>query len=226
MLADDHGEQGIAVGAVVRTVVQVAVVVEPPDEVIGLGGRVQAVGAFDEDGSARQVNGANDNRAGGSGAAYVFTRAGTTWSQQAYIKPSNVETQDAFGVDVALSDDGTTLLVGSLDEDCAATTVNAPGCDTDWRRRYIGRSQHPETDAEKLRAQGDRVLELSRRIPSEAATGEFIGVMKLSPRGASLFLSAFDAARSSYPFEVTSNRTSLPSSCFTFGSFKMSRAYA
>jgi len=96
-------------------------------------GNVMAVGAFDEDGSARQVNGPNDNRAGGSGAAYVFTRAGSTWSQQAYIKPSNIETQDAFGVDVALSDDGTTLLVGSLDEDCAATTVNAPGCDNDWR---------------------------------------------------------------------------------------------
>ena len=96
-------------------------------------GNVMAVGAFDEDGSARQVNGPNDNRAGGSGAAYVFTRTGGMWSQQAYIKPSNIETQDAFGVDVALSDDGTTLLVGSLDEDCAATTVNAPGCDTDWR---------------------------------------------------------------------------------------------
>jgi hypothetical protein len=36
-------------------------------------------------------------------------------------------------VDVALSDDGTTLLVGSLDEDCAATGVNPPGCDNDWR---------------------------------------------------------------------------------------------
>jgi hypothetical protein len=96
-------------------------------------GNMLAVGAFDEDGSARQVNGPIDNRAGGSGAAYVFTRAGARWSQQAYIKPSNIETQDAFGVDVALSDDGTTLLVGSLDEDCAATTVNAPGCDTDWR---------------------------------------------------------------------------------------------
>ena len=96
-------------------------------------GSVMAVGAFDEDGSARQVNGPNDNRAGGSGAAYVFTRTGGTWSQQAYIKPSNIEPQDAFGVDVALSDDGTTLLVGSLDEDCAATTVNAPGCDSDWR---------------------------------------------------------------------------------------------
>jgi hypothetical protein len=96
-------------------------------------GSVMAVGAFDEDGSARQVNGPIDNRAGGSGAAYVFTRAGARWSQQAYIKPSNIEAQDAFGVDVALSDDGSTLLVGSLDEDCAATTVNAPGCDNDWR---------------------------------------------------------------------------------------------
>ena len=69
-------------------------------------GSVLAVGAFDEDGSARQVNGPPDNRADGSGAAYVFTRAGATWSQQAYIKPSNSEAQDAFGVDVALSDDG------------------------------------------------------------------------------------------------------------------------
>lgn len=71
-------------------------------------------------------------------------------------------------------------------------------CDTDWRRRYRGRSQHPETDAEKLRAEGDRVVEISRRIPSEAATGEFIGVMKLSPAGAQSFLSAFDAARAAF----------------------------
>jgi hypothetical protein len=96
-------------------------------------GSVLAVGAFDEDGSTRQVNGPDDNRAGGSGAAYVFTRSGVMWAQQAYIKPSNIETQDAFGVDVALSDDGSTLLVGSLDEDCAATGVNPPGCDNDWR---------------------------------------------------------------------------------------------
>ena len=96
-------------------------------------GGVLAVGAFDEDGSTRQVDGPNDNRAAGSGAAYVFTRTGATWSQQAYLKPSNGEAQDSFGTDVALSDDGSTLLVGSLDEDCAATGVNPPGCDTDWR---------------------------------------------------------------------------------------------
>ena len=77
-------------------------------------GNMLAVGAFDEDGSARTINGPTDNRANGSGAAYVFTRTGTTWAQQAYIKPSNGEAQDSFGVAVAFNDDGTTLLVGSL----------------------------------------------------------------------------------------------------------------
>lgn len=68
-------------------------------------------------------------------------------------------------------------------------------CDTDWRRRYVSRSEHPETDAEKLRAHEGRIVELSRKIASEDAFGEFIGVMKLTPRGVERFLAAFDAAR-------------------------------
>ncbi len=74
----------------------------------------------------------------------------------------------------------------------------ALGCDTAWRRRYTSRSQHPETDAEKLRAEGSRVVELSRHIDSEAADGEFIGVMKLTSSGAGELLEAFDAAEASY----------------------------
>jgi choline kinase len=70
----------------------------------------------------------------------------------------------------------------------------ALGCDTAWRRRYVGRTQHPETDAEKLRADGKRVVELSRRIESERADGEFIGVMKLSADGSRQLVDAFDAA--------------------------------
>jgi choline kinase len=65
-------------------------------------------------------------------------------------------------------------------------------CDTDWRRRYVDRSQHPESDAEKMRAEGNRVVELSRRIHSERASGEFIGVMKATPEGADAIISAFD----------------------------------
>ena len=40
--------------------------------------------------------------------------------------------------------------------------------DTDFRRRYRRRSQHPELDAEKVRASGDRIVEVNRRIPAEA----------------------------------------------------------
>jgi L-glutamine-phosphate cytidylyltransferase len=72
------------------------------------------------------------------------------------------------------------------------------GCDTHWRRRYVGRTQHPETDAEKLRADGKRVVQLSRTIASEEADGEFIGVMKLSPAGASDLTRAFDEAERRY----------------------------
>lgn len=68
-------------------------------------------------------------------------------------------------------------------------------CDTDWRRRYVDRSQHPESDAEKMRAEGERVVELSRRIASEKASGEFIGVTKFTPDGAREMVAGFDEAR-------------------------------
>jgi choline kinase len=67
-------------------------------------------------------------------------------------------------------------------------------CDTDWRRRYIDRSLHPESDGEKMKAEGPRVTELSRRIPSDQASGEFIGVAKFAREGARELLEAFDAA--------------------------------
>jgi choline kinase len=75
-------------------------------------------------------------------------------------------------------------------------------CDTDWRRRYVGRSQHPESDAEKLRAEGERVVEVSRRIPSEQASGEFIGVMRATPEGARELIAAFDEARATFAGRV------------------------
>ena len=87
--------------------------------------------------------------------------------------------------------------------DLVGTTHDvALACDTDWRRRYVGREQHPETDAEKLRAEGDRVVELSRRIASEKAAGEFIGVMKMTAQGAGRFLAAFDDVKKNYSGKV------------------------
>ena len=74
----------------------------------------------------------------------------------------------------------------------------ALGCDTDWRRRYVRRTHHPETDAEKLTAEGERVTRLSRKIVSEEAAGEFIGVMKVAKNAVPQLLSEFDALAAQY----------------------------
>jgi L-glutamine-phosphate cytidylyltransferase len=74
----------------------------------------------------------------------------------------------------------------------------ALGCDTEWQRRYVERFQHPESDAEKMRADGSRVVELSRTIPSVQAAGEFIGVMKLDRNGARTLIEAYDRAQEAH----------------------------
>jgi sugar lactone lactonase YvrE len=45
-------------------------------------------------------------------AAWVFTRAGSTWSEQASLKPRDATGEAQFGSSVALSADGNTALVG------------------------------------------------------------------------------------------------------------------
>ncbi|MFT6158513.1 MAG: UDP-3-O-[3-hydroxymyristoyl] glucosamine N-acyltransferase [Myxococcota bacterium] len=81
------------------------------------------VGATGEDSAAKGVNGAqSSNSAAGTGAAYLFTRSGGVWSQQAYLKASNTSANDYFGRSVALS--GDTLAVGARNEDSDATGIN------------------------------------------------------------------------------------------------------
>lgn len=53
------------------------------------------------------------------GAAYVFVRNGTTWTQQNYLKASNSEDGDSFGYAVAIHDQ--TIVVGAHYEDSAAS---------------------------------------------------------------------------------------------------------
>ena len=65
----------------------------------------------------------DDNSAPFAGAVYVFSRSGTTWTQQAYVKSSNNERLNYFGASVSLSSDGNTLAVGAYNEDSAAGAV-------------------------------------------------------------------------------------------------------
>jgi hypothetical protein len=96
-------------------------------------GNTLVASGFDEDGSTSQINGIPDNLRNGSGAVYVFTRTGTTWSQQAYLKASNGEEQDSIGYAVAISADGNTIAAGAADEDCLTGGINPPGCDHDYK---------------------------------------------------------------------------------------------
>jgi hypothetical protein len=77
-------------------------------------GNTAIVGAFAED-------------TGGSmaGAAYIFTRSGTSWSQQKKIQASNKGFEDQFGWSVAISGDGNTAIVGAQYEDTGATDAGA-----------------------------------------------------------------------------------------------------
>lgn len=82
------------------------------------------VGAWSE--ASCIVGDANNNICdSGAGAAYVFDRSGTTWSQTAYLKASNVEDGDLFGETVEI--DGDTAVVGTRDEDSCADGVNGDG---------------------------------------------------------------------------------------------------
>src|SRR5262249_32981521 len=82
---------------------------------VAIAGDTLVVGAPGESSNATGVNGnQSDNSAAYSGAAYVFVRSGTNWTQQAYLKASNTGALDFFGIAVALS--GGTIVVGAEGE--------------------------------------------------------------------------------------------------------------
>ena len=90
---------------------------------VALSGDTLVVGADGEDSNATGVNGnQSNNSATDSGAAYVFVRQGTTWSQQAYLKASNTQAGDHFGASAAVSAD--TVVVGAWGEASNATGIN------------------------------------------------------------------------------------------------------
>jgi hypothetical protein len=77
---------------------------------VALSGDTALVGAYGDD------VGANSNQ----GSAYVFTRSGTSWTQQSQLNATGGAAGDFFGVSVAIS--GDTAIVGALRDDVGANT--------------------------------------------------------------------------------------------------------
>jgi hypothetical protein len=88
-------------------------------------GNTLAVGAHLEDSGASGLNGnQEDASAEDSGAAYVYTRSGTTWSPAAYVKASSPRSSAEFGISLALNGDGKVLAVGAFKDSSGGAGVN------------------------------------------------------------------------------------------------------
>ena len=94
-------------------------------------GKTLAVGAFWEDSVAIGINGdvSGNSHSENAGAVYLYRYDGGAWGRQVYVKASNTDAGDRFGITVALSDNGDTLAVGAYEEASAATGLN--GIQTD-----------------------------------------------------------------------------------------------
>jgi hypothetical protein len=100
-------------------------------------GSTLAVGAWGEDSAAAGGGGSQaDDSADNAGAVYVFTRRGTTWIQEAYLKASHPDAYGSFGYSLALSADGSTLAVGATGE--AAGAAGTGGDQPDGAVPYAG----------------------------------------------------------------------------------------
>jgi hypothetical protein len=69
-----------------------------------------------------------DGQGADAGAVYVFRYSSGTWSQDSTIlRASNAGSNDEFGNDVAMSGDGTNIIVGAHREDGSTNTANDSG---------------------------------------------------------------------------------------------------
>jgi hypothetical protein len=93
-------------------------------------GNLMVVGAPTEQSNARGVNGNQaDNSSANAGAGYVFTRSGSSWTQQAYLKGAQTDAGDLFGFAVDLSGNGAMLAISAYDEDGGVAGINGNEAD-------------------------------------------------------------------------------------------------
>ena len=84
------------------------------------------VTALSLDGNTAIVGAPNEDTGGSNaGAAYIFTRSGSTWTEQAKIQSFEKQAGDLFGLAVALSNDGNTAIVGAPGEDTHGSNAGA-----------------------------------------------------------------------------------------------------
>jgi hypothetical protein len=96
---------------------------------ISVYGDVMVVGAKYESSPSKVINvGQSTNTLADAGAAYVFRRTGSVWTEEAYLKASNTQLSHRFGVSVAVY--GDTIAVGASQDSSSSVTINSGDTDT------------------------------------------------------------------------------------------------
>ncbi len=88
--------------------------------------------------------------------------------------------------------------------------------DTDWEKNYRERRQHPVSEAELVRIDGERVAQIgSGVIPLDEAHGEFIGLAKFSKQGAEALKAIYEWALENYRNKPFHSSPSVDRASFT-----------
>jgi hypothetical protein len=147
-------------------------------------GTTLVVGSPGEPSGAAGVNGnQNDRSMANAGAVYVFTRPGFNdlrWTQTAYIKPVNPQFGGLFGTSVAVSADGTKIVVGAPGESSGSAGIDGDPYNTNKDRSgaaYVFRLAAGvwETDA-YLKASNPDILDAFGTSVAMSAAGDVIAV--------------------------------------------------
>jgi len=68
--------------------------------------------------------------------------------------------------------------------------------DLNWRKAYVNRDGHPESEAESIQLGADnKVAKIGKRIEKGSAQAEFMGMMKLSEKGCGIFKETFHSSK-------------------------------
>ena len=98
------------------------------------------------------ATGQDPNGQSSAGAAYVFTRSGSSWSQQAKLVASDAAFADSFGESVSI--DGNYAIIGAYREDPGTPTLSSAGSAYVFTRYGSGWSQQAKLVASD-KAAGD-----------------------------------------------------------------------
>jgi hypothetical protein len=136
-----------------------------------------------EDGTTALISAMDDDNSNGgdAGSVYVFEQSSESWSQQQKLVAADGDPSDAFGISLALSEDGTTALISAPDD-------ADPNGDFAGSAYVFEKSGESWSQQQKLVADDGDVLELfgSSVVLSEDGTSALIGAVDLNDESGGL----------------------------------------